>query len=145
MRHQRDPPSVSERRRRAPAAQLVRLCSPWSEGLERTIAWYREFLGMTGTRRRASREQILDLVREYHARRPFRRAPFVPGETPVPVSGRVFDAAEMQSLVDSVARFLADHRPLCRQFEHEFARCSACARATLVNPARPRTWWRSPL
>jgi len=39
--------------------------------------------------------RILELVSACHAER-FVRQPFVPGVTPVPVSGRVFDASEMQ-------------------------------------------------
>jgi CDP-6-deoxy-D-xylo-4-hexulose-3-dehydrase len=45
------------------------------------------------------RERILKLVAEYHAEA-FAPGEFIPGESPVPVSGRVFDAADMQSLVD---------------------------------------------
>ena len=50
------------------------------------------------------RSQILDLVSEYQ-KSAFARGPFVPGETPIPVSGRVFDAEEMRSLVDSALDF----------------------------------------
>ncbi len=39
------------------------------------------------------RERILELVAEYHSHA-FPERPFIPGETPVPVSGRVFDDAE---------------------------------------------------
>ncbi len=49
---------------------------------------------------RALRAQILELVSEYYAEAfPPRR--FTPGETPVPVSGRVFDATELRHLVDA--------------------------------------------
>lgn len=37
------------------------------------------------------RNQILNLVQDYHAAA-FAERPFVPGESPVPVSGRVFGA-----------------------------------------------------
>ena len=46
------------------------------------------------------REEIFRLVADYHAAA-HAAAPFVPGVTPVPVAGRVYDAADMQHLVDS--------------------------------------------
>ncbi|MEC4590378.1 MULTISPECIES: lipopolysaccharide biosynthesis protein RfbH [Nitrospirillum] len=52
----------------------------------------------------ALREQILDLVRDYydlvHA-----PGPFVRGDSPVPVSGRTYQAQDMQFLVDSALDF----------------------------------------
>jgi CDP-6-deoxy-D-xylo-4-hexulose-3-dehydrase len=41
------------------------------------------------------RKQVLRLVADYHAEA-FAPIQFVPGETPVPVSGRVFDATKLQ-------------------------------------------------
>lgn len=52
------------------------------------------------TRASELRAQILELVREYTAEA-FAPRDFVPGETPVPVSGKVFDGDEVSSLVDS--------------------------------------------
>ena len=50
------------------------------------------------------RKQILDLVREYHdAAYPPKE--FVPGQSAVPVSGRVFDASEISHLVDASLDF----------------------------------------
>ena len=46
------------------------------------------------------------------SRRSGRPTPFVPGETPVPVSGRVFDAEELRDARRCLARLLAHHRPL---------------------------------
>ena len=46
------------------------------------------------------RSQILELVAEYSAEA-FPPREFIAGETPVPVAGRVFDTADVQSLVDS--------------------------------------------
>lgn len=48
----------------------------------------------------AKREQILELVRDY-ASLSLQPAPFVPGDSPTPVSGKVLDASDMVSLVDS--------------------------------------------
>lgn len=50
------------------------------------------------------RSLILDLVGEY-ARRHHAPAAFVPGTSPVPVSGKVYGASDMQSLVDSALDF----------------------------------------
>ena len=50
------------------------------------------------------RQLILDLVGEY-ARRHHAPQPFRPGESPVPVSGKVYGASDMQALVDSALDF----------------------------------------
>ncbi|WP_241217841.1 lipopolysaccharide biosynthesis protein RfbH [Sphingomonas sp. ABOLD] len=50
------------------------------------------------------RQQILDMVGEY-ARRYHASKPFVPGESAVPVSGKVYGEADMRSLVDSALDF----------------------------------------
>lgn len=49
---------------------------------------------------RALREEIMTLVRRYHAQ-VHTPAPFVAGQSPVPVSGRVYGAEDMCALVDS--------------------------------------------
>ena len=46
------------------------------------------------------RSQILELVSEYH-QVAFPTKEFIPGASAVPVSGKVFDATELQYLVDS--------------------------------------------
>lgn len=48
----------------------------------------------------AKREEILELVRDY-ASLSLQPAPFIPGDTPTPVSGKVLDANDMVALVDS--------------------------------------------
>jgi CDP-4-dehydro-6-deoxyglucose reductase, E1 len=67
------------------------------------------------------RRQILDLVAEYadvaHGVREF-----VPGETSVPVSGRVFGAAEMQSLVDSALDFWLTSGRFNEAFQRKLAK-----------------------
>ena len=52
----------------------------------------------------ALRRQILDLVEVYHAKA-HQAGAFVPGQSSVPVSGRVYDASDMRSLVDSSLDF----------------------------------------
>jgi CDP-6-deoxy-D-xylo-4-hexulose-3-dehydrase len=78
------------------------------------------------------REQILRLVAEYHEAA-FAPAPFVPGETPIPISGKVFDASELQLLVDSGLDFWLTTGRFAQQFEKEFARFFGVRGATLVN------------
>ena len=52
----------------------------------------------------ALRRQILDLTRQY-AELAHQPAPFKPGHSPVPVSGKVYGAEDMASLVDSALDF----------------------------------------
>ena len=78
------------------------------------------------------RDRILDLVSEYHELA-FAQQPFVPGQTPVPVSGRVFDAEDMRSLVDSSLDFWLTTGRFAAQFEKQFARWFGIRTATLVN------------
>ena len=78
------------------------------------------------------RRQILDLVGEYCAEAfPARR--FVPGESPVPISGKVFDGAEMRALVDSSLDFWLTTGRFAEQFEKEFARWFGIRECVLVN------------
>ena len=86
---------------------------------------------MTG-RKRELRRRILDLVGEYCAEA-FPPRGFVPGETPVPISGKVFDAAEMRLLVDSALDFWLTTGRFAEQFEKEFARWLGVRECVLVN------------
>jgi CDP-6-deoxy-D-xylo-4-hexulose-3-dehydrase len=78
------------------------------------------------------RARILKLVGEYHAEA-FAACPFVAGETTVPVSGRVFDSEDMQSLVDSSLDFWLTTGRFATDFEKQFARWLGIRTATLVN------------
>jgi CDP-4-dehydro-6-deoxyglucose reductase, E1 len=78
------------------------------------------------------RAQIRELVREYHAAA-FPERPFVPGESAVPVSGRVFDAEELTYLVDASLDFWLTTGRFAAQFEREFARFFGTRHAMLVN------------
>ncbi len=80
----------------------------------------------------ALRAQISGLVAEYHAEA-FPAQAFVPGVSPVPVSGRVFDAADVQSLMDSTLDFWLTTGRFAAQFEREFARFCGVRKALLVN------------
>ncbi|MBL8117136.1 MAG: lipopolysaccharide biosynthesis protein RfbH [Anaerolineae bacterium] len=68
----------------------------------------------------ALREQILELVSQYHAAA-FPEKIFIPGQSPVPVSGRVFDADDMRYLVDSGLDFWLTTGRFAAEFERRFA------------------------
>ncbi len=78
------------------------------------------------------RQQILELVSAYH-QEAFSSPAFVPGESAVPVSGRVFDASDVQALVDSSLDFWLTTGRFAAQFERAFARYFGLRGATLVN------------
>ena len=78
------------------------------------------------------RKQILSLTADYYAEA-FAPREFIPGQTSVPVSGRVFDASELQSLVDSSLDFWLTTGRFAAQFEKEFARFFGLRHAILVN------------
>ena len=78
------------------------------------------------------RSQILDLVGEYFEAE-FAGQAFVPGESPIPISGKVFNAAELRSLVDSSLDFWLTTGRFAAQFEREFAAFSGVREAMLVN------------
>lgn len=64
--------------------------------------------------RRSILAQVAEYYRQVHAERPF-----VPGQTPVQYAGRVFDAAEMQQMVDAVLDFWLTAGPYAQQFEQK--------------------------
>jgi CDP-4-dehydro-6-deoxyglucose reductase, E1 len=78
------------------------------------------------------RAQILQLVAEYHATA-FAPQPFVPGESAVPVSGRVFDATDVQLLVDAGLDFWLTTGRFAEQFERELAQFLHVRHASLCN------------
>lgn len=78
------------------------------------------------------RKQILELVAEYTSEA-FPKKDFIAGETHVPVSGRVFDGTDLQSLVDSSLDFWLTTGRFASQFEKEFARFFNIRHAILVN------------
>ncbi len=80
----------------------------------------------------ALRTNIRELVSQYYESTSVPR-PFVPGETPVPVSGRVFDATEQQLLVDAGLDCWLTTGRFADQFEREFANVFRVRHAMLVN------------
>ena len=78
------------------------------------------------------RNRILDLVAEYH-REAFPAEPFLPGVSPVRISGRVFDDTDVASLVDASLDFWLTAGRFADTFEKEFARYFGVRAALLVN------------
>jgi CDP-6-deoxy-D-xylo-4-hexulose-3-dehydrase len=78
------------------------------------------------------RAKILELTAEYAAEE-FSEKEFVPGKSPVPVAGRVFDSADIQSLIDSSLDFWLTEGRFARQFEGDFARFFNMRHSILVN------------
>ena len=80
----------------------------------------------------ALRAQILELVSQYHAVAFAPRA-FVPGQTPIPPSGKVFDADEMQRLTDSALDFWLTTGRFAEEFEKNLAQFFGVRHALLTN------------
>jgi CDP-6-deoxy-D-xylo-4-hexulose-3-dehydrase len=85
-----------------------------------------------GNRADDLRAEVLGLVREYH-KAAFPEREFVPGQSPVPYAGRVFDAEELVHLVDSSLDFWLTTGRFATRFEREFARFFGRRDAILVN------------
>ena len=78
------------------------------------------------------RQRILRDVGEYYDEA-FAPKPFVAGESAVPVSGRVFDAADVATLVDSSLDFWLTTGRYAEAFERELARFLDIREAVLCN------------
>lgn len=78
------------------------------------------------------RTGILDQVAAYH-RLAFAPRPFVPGETPIPVTGKVFDDAEMARLTEATLEFWLTAGRHSQEFEARFAERMGTTYAMLCN------------
>jgi CDP-6-deoxy-D-xylo-4-hexulose-3-dehydrase len=78
------------------------------------------------------RKQILALVSDYYTAN-WPQTPFIPGETPVPVSGKVFDADDLVHLVDASLDFWLTTGRYAEKFEQEFARFIGVSHCLLAN------------
>jgi CDP-6-deoxy-D-xylo-4-hexulose-3-dehydrase len=78
------------------------------------------------------REEINELVRRYflEAHAP---AAFVPGETPIPYAGRVYDEREIIALVDSALEFWLTAGRYAKEFEEKFGRYIGVDHCMLTN------------
>jgi CDP-6-deoxy-D-xylo-4-hexulose-3-dehydrase len=106
---------------------------PFEEGLVKTIEDHHRRPGTSMKHNeRPSRSVILDQVREFYAEE-FSAHPFVPGETPVQVAGRVFDDEDMAYLVDAALDFWLTSGRFALEFESSLARFVGVRHAMLVN------------
>jgi CDP-6-deoxy-D-xylo-4-hexulose-3-dehydrase len=78
------------------------------------------------------RQQIIELTAEYHAEA-FANREFVAGESAVPVSGKVIDAADMQAVVESALDGWFTTGRFAREFEKKLARFVGVRSVSLVN------------
>ena len=81
------------------------------------------------------RNEILEKVRAYYelVHKPQQEAEFVPGSSRVNYAGRVFDADEMETLVDSALEFWLTYGRFSRQFEKGLADYLGVRFCLLVN------------
>ena len=91
------------------------------QGLEQTIAWYREFLAVNERRSPACVARFSTWSRSITRGR-FAAPPFVPGETPCRFRAGFSTPTDMQILVDSSLDFWLTTGRFAAQFEREFAR-----------------------
>lgn len=80
----------------------------------------------------AIRQQIHALVERYHAVA-HASAPFVPGISPVQVSGRVYDSSDMKSLIDSALEFWLTTGRFNDDFQEKLAKRIGIKYALTVN------------
>ncbi len=86
----------------------------------------------SSTEAAALRAEVLSKTREYFAAA-YGSKSFVPGDDAVTVSGRVFDAHDMLSLVDSALDFWLTTGRFAERFEREFAKWYSIRECVLVN------------
>jgi CDP-4-dehydro-6-deoxyglucose reductase, E1 len=79
-----------------------------------------------------TRNKILDLVKD-HYREAFPEKDFIPGETPIPVSGKVFDETEIVQLVDASLDFWLTTGRYAYRLERELANFVGVRHSFLVN------------
>ena len=78
------------------------------------------------------RQQILDLTAQYFEEA-FPPTEFIPGVTPVPVSGKVIDASDVSSVVESALDAWFTTGRFAEDFERKLARFVGVRSASLVN------------
>ncbi len=87
---------------------------------------------MSSERQEELREQLRKLTFEYY-NEAFAGRPFVPGESAVPVSGRVFDGRDVFAIVDAGLDFWLTAGRFADLFEAKFAKLIGLRDARLVN------------
>ncbi|MBE9869294.1 lipopolysaccharide biosynthesis protein RfbH [Campylobacter concisus] len=87
------------------------------------------------TRQDMLKQEILEKTKEYYelVHKPIQERKFIDGETRVNYAGRVFNAKEMQYLVDSALDFWLTYGDYSKQFEKKLAEYLGIKYAFLVN------------
>lgn len=87
------------------------------------------------TRQDMLKQEILEKTKEYYelVHKPIQERKFIDGETRVKYAGRVFDAKEMQYLVDSALDFWLTYGDYSKQFEKKLAKYLEVKYVFLVN------------
>ena len=80
----------------------------------------------------ALRSEILDKVAQYSEKR-WPTPTYIPGKTPAPYAGRIFDEHEVVTLVDASLDFWLTSGRFCRQLENGLADYVGVAECRLVN------------
>ena len=80
----------------------------------------------------SSRQQILNLI-DTHFKESFKDKPFIPGQSKIPVSGRVFDEDDIKLLVDASLDFWLTTGRYAEEFEKVFSDFLGIRYANLVN------------
>ena len=81
------------------------------------------------------RDQVRDAVSEYYraVHLPRCESPFIPGQTPVPVSGKVYDVEDMAALVDAALDFWLTTGRFASSFEEQFSQFVGIRHTSLCN------------
>ena len=86
----------------------------------------------TNTTEQELRSQVFETVQKYYQFK-FKNRTFIPGQTYVPVSGKVFDDQELIKLVDSSLDFWLTTGRYAAEFEEKFAQWMGVKHCLLVN------------
>ena len=78
------------------------------------------------------RERIHELVKQYYREEHAKKA-FIPGVTPIPVSGRVYDESEMVHLVETALDFWLTSGRFAKAFEKSLREITGSSYVTLTN------------
>lgn len=78
------------------------------------------------------KKEIFRTVKKYH-KKVFVSKKFIPGKTPIPVSGKIFDHKEIISLIDSSLDFWLTEGRFAKEFEKKFSNFLQVPYAILTN------------
>lgn len=78
------------------------------------------------------KQEIFDLITKYYSIH-HKPDPFIPGTSPIPYAGRVYDEKEMISLVDSALDFWLTAGHFANKFETDFAKFTGAKHCSLTN------------